>query len=667
MRILNSFTVAIISLQLLLSCVQQKDQINDKIDYPENVINYVGNPKSADDRSFFSYSDQGAWFAYGFPDTSSNIIGFTGPFIMTQENGIWISPCLSNLVLENEEGKDLLNKESINVNQKSYLSHLEQSFVNEDIEIKQQLVFYSDEKAIIKTEIRNVSKDQISFSPIVYGNFFKSGFHINNDGQVLNIKSEKSNSNGRITLLNEESFIISNSDSTYSIKLDYIYLKPHESKEILLMQSFSFHENSNEHLENIDFDLLLNKRIQEKTKQLNSLTEKLEPEFQIDDYQNLLVKCVQTLQNNWRVPAEGLNYAGCFPSYHYVWFHGFWAWDSWKHAVALTYFNPELAKDQIRAMYDFQTLNGFIPDCVYRDTTIEANNYRNTKPPLSAWAVWNIFEQTNDESFLEEMYPKLVKYHDWWYTNRDHDMDSLCEYGSTDGTLIAAKWESGMDNAVRFDKSKILTNNTNAYSLDQESVDLNAYLYAEKLYLSKIAQILRLEADNKSFSTDANHLKIRIQQQFWNDELGWFFDTDITGEKYIEAMGPEGWIPLWANIATSEQAEKAMLIMTDSSKFFTKVPFPTVSADHPKFKPDGGYWRGPVWLDQAYFAVIALKNYGYIKEADQATQMLIENAEGLLDKGPAIRENYQPLTGKGLESYNFSWSAAHYLLLLLDE
>ena len=61
----------------------------------------------------------------------------------------------------------------------------------------------------------------------------------------------------------------------------------------------------------------------------------------------------------------------------------------------------------------------------------------------------------------------------------DHDRDGLCEYGSTDGTLIAAAWESGMDNAIRFDSTKMLKNNDYAWSMDQESVDLNAYLYAE--------------------------------------------------------------------------------------------------------------------------------------------------------------------------------------------
>ena len=102
-------------------------------------------------------------------------------------------------------------------------------------------------------------------------------------------------------------------------------------------------------------------------------------------------------------------------------------------------------------------------------------------------------------------------------------------------------------------------------------------------------------------------------------------------------------------------------------KFYTKVPFQTMSADHEKFDPLKGYWRGPNWLDQAYFGVKGLRNYGFNKEADKATIQILEGAEGLLGKGKSIRENYHPLTGEGLHAQNFSWSAAHVIMLLMNE
>ena len=92
-----------------------------------------------------------------------------------------------------------------------------------------------------------------------------------------------------------------------------------------------------------------------------------------------------------------------------------------------------------------------------------------------------------------------------------------------------------------------------------------------------------------------------------------------------------------------------------------------MSADHEKFNPLKGYWRGPNWLDQAYFGVKGFQNYGFNVDATKATIQLLKGAEGLLGKGKSIRENYHPLTGEGLNVHNFSWSAAHIIMLLQKE
>ena len=106
--------------------------------------------------------------------------------------------------------------------------------------------------------------------------------------------------------------------------------------------------------------------------------------------------------------------------------------------------------------------------------------------------------------------------------------------------------------------------------------------------------------------------------------------------------------------------------MANEKKFNTKVPLPTLEADHPKFNPKKGYWRGPVWLDQFYFGIVGLRNYGYDKLADEMVNRLFQNAEGMLGDGP-VHENYHPITGEALNAANFSWSAAHILMLLRND
>ena len=636
----------------------------------QNSINYKGNPLNATDRKSLAFSDKGAWFGFGFLEPSVIQAGFSGPFLMTEQNGVWLSPSFVSLELTDENKKEAIQWKNTLVNQNSYNSHLEQEFKNEKLTVKQQLVYLSGHSALQKTSITNTSGKTVTLFPSYHSTLFLNDLKLSKEGKTLKIVSAKSTATGYIQFLNSTPEIeITNQG--YKAQTGKLVLKPNETKEIVVSQTFIFSQYSwkteNENIAKTAFNTLLNNTQKEKENQLVQLIARKKNIYKEAVYSNLIAKLLLTLQNNTRIAAEGLKHGGLFPSYNYEWFHGFWAWDSWKHAVAVANYNSELAKDQMRALFDYQEPNGFIPDCIYRNNLLEENNYRNTKAPLAAWAIWKIYEKSKDINFIKEFYPKLKLYHNWWYKDRDHDQDGLCEFGSTDGTVIAAKWESGMDNAVRFDDSKILKNGEKAFSLDQESVDLNSFLYAEKNYLQKMAEVLKLTEESKKWKGESTALKVKIQNQFWDAATGWFYDTTIDGKTLIKAMGCEGYLPVWAEVATAEQAQLAKQNMLDTASLNTFVPLPTLAANHPKFKPDNGYWRGPVWLDQSYFGINGLEKYGYVKEANELAHKLIYNAEGVLDKGTSIRENYQPITGRGLEAYNFSWSASHYLMLLLED
>src|SRR5699024_6351007 len=99
-------------------------------------------------------------------------------------------------------------------------------------------------------------------------------------------------------------------------------------------------------------------------------------------------------------------------------------------------------------------------------------------------------------------------------------------------------------------------------------------------------------------------------------------------------------------------------------KFNTLMPLPTLARDNPEFAPVKGYWRGPVWMDQALIGVMGLRRYGFTKDANALARKLVTNAKNLARGQATFRENYDPLTGHGYQSRNFSWSAASYLLLL---
>lgn len=657
--------VGCLGLAVLMSCDQSQSSNVENLQ-PEfsNLFDLSGMPNNVKDRSVFSFSDLGAWHSYSLSPKPSG--GFVGPYLMTDDNGIWASQQLVTLQLT--LGGLALDWSSAKMMESLYLpGRLIQTYQLEGITIKQELIFISNRSTLVQYQIESNAKQPKVVADLKAATWL-SGWSFSVDNDQLLLQSDSSKTKVLLTFDQPADGVIeANSFVGQEQEFD---LNPNFPVKISYVQSTYFTESERRGDKEAIDKALANPvwAFANNQKRWNDyLTKTLEKtDGQAIDsaYKNVAVKSLNTLINNWRSAAGELKHDGLFPSYAYGGFHGFWAWDSWKHSVGLADILPQLAKDQVLTMYDYQDIDGMIADCIFRDTLIEKHNWRDTKPPLSGWAIAKVFEATSDTAFVRELYPKLKKYHQWWYDFRDHDQNGLCEYGSTDGTRVAAAWESGMDNAVRFDEATMLTNEGGGYSLDQESVDLNAYLHAEKLYLAQMASVLGFVEESKQYQQEAESLASQIKAKYYDESQGYFFDKMLNG-KVIEVFGPEGWIPLWAGLAAEEQAAAVAKHIMDPSKFNTKVPLPTLDASHEKFNPKDGYWRGPVWLDQVYFAIRGLENYGYHQEANELKNKLFNNAEGLLSDGP-IRENYHPITGEGLNAKHFSWSAAHLLMLIRE-
>lgn len=399
--ITNKFLITVLkAVTILVTLVSLSCQDNQKskqenaehlfLDFSENILDYRLTPKDSADRSGLMFSDQGAWFAYSLPKVNKNALGFSGPFLMTQQNGVWSSKSLSSIhISEENDSENLIDFKNDLVHQKSYASHLEQAFKNEKLEVKQELFFISGHTAIQKTSITNTSTENMTALARIQGAMSDIGISISNEADVIKLVSEKSSAIGYIKTSNSiQNIDVSDEDKSYKIQLNTFELKPNETKDLIITQTFIFPEYSwaeeEQLIDNIDFNSVFEARKTEKNEQLKSIIENRKSQFKADKYAEVLAKAHLTLQNNWRIPAGELTNEGLFPSYHYEWFNGFWSWDSWKHAVGLSYYNIDLAKNQMRAMFDFQSEDGFIVDCIFRDTSIEPHNYRDTKPPLSA-------------------------------------------------------------------------------------------------------------------------------------------------------------------------------------------------------------------------------------------------------------------------------------------
>lgn len=320
-------------------------------------------------------------------------------------------------------------------------------------------------------------------------------------------------------------------------------------------------------------------------------------------------------------------------------FPGIWNWDTAFHAVGMIPYDIEIAKDQVEGFLSFQKDNGMLPDVIFEDGRI-ADTY--SKPPVMAHAALRVYKASNDLEFLERVYPKLEKNTRFWERERKNGGMFHYDADRSDGCgdeeyFKRVRFETGWDNSPRWDGGR---------PQDLWTVDLNCYMVMTYRAMSKMADALgenTFEWDEK-----ASELSRLIEERLWNEELLSYTDYDFVKKEYLNTLTPASFMPLYIKISSAERA----LCMEKVAKDQFMPGMPTVAYTDPSFETDA-YWRGPCWLNVAYFASKGLKNYGFDETADTIKNTILS---WVYNDGEFIHENYNAVTGEGLCTDRFSWS-----------
>lgn len=349
--------------------------------------------------------------------------------------------------------------------------------------------------------------------------------------------------------------------------------------------------------------------------------------------------------NNLLAPLGHFRRESVSPSKaHYV---GAWQWDNYFHALAFRYTDPELASDQIRFMLDHQLPDGMIPDAVYDEGAIThleiPISAAVTKPPIVAWVAMHIFDKTNDEGLIRDIYEPLVRWNSWWFGLNDDDSDGIVQYSHP--------FSSGLDDSPLWDEG-----------MPVEAVDLNTYLCIQMESLARMAHILGRDREATMWERKAETLAQRIIEHFYEPQTGLFwFQKD---HKRINVLTPFNLYPLWTNRLTPEINERLVQHLTNPQQFWTRYPLPSVAVCDAKYNPFQ-MWRGPVWININYIFVEALKRTGYLSLAETLAEQTLQLVMSQSD----IYEYYHPETGEAppKAAPMFGWSAACFIDLAIRQ
>jgi alpha,alpha-trehalase len=218
--------------------------------------------------------------------------------------------------------------------------------------------------------------------------------------------------------------------------------------------------------------------------------------------------------------------------------------------------------------------------------------------------------------------------------------------------------ESGFDVSFRFGPFGAATH-------DYAPVCLNSLLYKTEKDLEQISRWLGRKDDAEKWAKRAEDRKKLITQYLWDPKQGLFLDYKFTIARMSAYRYASMFYPLWAGLATPEQAKAVVenLSVLERPGGIAMSPYDT-----------GAQWDLPYgWGNIEMLCIAGMRRYGFNADADRVSYEFLSNVAENFRRDGNIREKYNVVTrsseahvqlGYNINVVGFGWTNAAFLELL---
>ncbi len=290
-----------------------------------------------------------------------------------------------------------------------------------------------------------------------------------------------------------------------------------------------------------------------------------------------------------------------------------------------------------------------------------APNHNNQAKPVFGQLALLISDELKSVEWLRPRFDQLMRfYHSWILGNQ-----------ASLGLLV---W--GDDVAIGDDNDPTTFGRP---FFSSANLLLNSLYYQDLKAAAELARRLNRPREAKRLAGMAHDQGMNIQKYCWDPRDRFYYTVDvqcvdrraelIPWDKH-EGMSMSwkclplriqmftGFLPMWAGLATSQQAELLVKEHYLNPQTFNS-PYGVRSLSRQEtmyslqFSSNPSDWLGPVWILTNYFVWTGLKTYGYHKEAavlaDKTLRLLADD----LAKHGCLNEYYHPETGVPLGHKGF--------------
>ncbi|NLB55667.1 MAG: hypothetical protein GX811_07890 [Lentisphaerae bacterium] len=317
--------------------------------------------------------------------------------------------------------------------------------------------------------------------------------------------------------------------------------------------------------------------------------------------------------------------------------------------------------------YDQQREDGFI------SMTYDLNQNREVfpariNPPLFAWAEWEYYRTTSDDSRLERAVTHIERLMDWIDANRltvpHYKLAAINQPGPRGHADIATYQlyyfedcgSSGMDDSPRtprkIDAGKFF-----------DWIDLSSQMALSFDRLSRIHSVLGNAEKSNYWKDRAEKLGALINEELWCEATQFYHDRSIP-TNFVGHKTAAGFWPILAGICPPDRLEKLVEHLENENEFNTPTPVPTLSRDDINYSAQGRYWLGGVWAPTNYMITRGLM---LCDKGDLAHNIAMKYVSAI----SRVKENFEPSTiwesyspeedKPGISAYSVNWTRPNFV------